>query len=273
MEISRLLFVCTLAIASIAPVAAQTNEVVVHNFGGAGGVNPYAGVIRDPAGNLYGTTLDGGAANEGVVYKLDTTGHETVLYSFTGGADGAQPVAGVIRDSAGNLYGTTQYGGVGAGVVYKLDTAGHETVLYSFTGGADGAFPDASVIRDSAGNLYGTTLQGGIVGTGSVYKLDTTGQETVLYSFKGGADGGYPNAGVIRDPAGNLYGTTPLSGAANAGVVYKLDTRGQETVLYSFRGGADGGNPSAGVIRTSAGNLYGTAGGGRYGKGVLFVLY
>ena len=131
------------------------------------GTRRHAGVIRDSAGNLYGTTELGGAANTGVAYKLDTTGHETVLYSFTGGADGAYPV-GVIRDSAGNLYGTTDSGGAAnSGVVYKLDTAGHETVLYSFTGGADGAQPFAGVIRDSAGNLYGTTHAGGTANAGA----------------------------------------------------------------------------------------------------------
>ena len=128
----------------------------------------HAGVIRDPAGNLYGTTSLGGTGGGGVVYELGT-----VLYSFTGGADGGGP-NGVIRDSAGNLYGTTTYGGTGYpgwGVVYKLDTAGQETVLYSFTGGADGSKPQAGVIRDSAGNLYGTTNGGGKYGGGVVFKL------------------------------------------------------------------------------------------------------
>ena len=192
------------------------------------------------------------------MYKLDSAGHETVLYSFTGGADGGDPQSGVIRDSAGNLYGTTFLGGTGnAGVVYKLDSAGHETVLYSFTF-ADGSQPTAGVIRDSAGNLYGTTELGGPASQGVVYKLDTTGNYTVLYSFTGGADGGYPFAGVIRDSAGNLYGTTQYGGTAQQGVVYRLDTAGHETVLHSFTGGADGSRPNAGVIRDSAGNLYGT---------------
>jgi uncharacterized repeat protein (TIGR03803 family) len=111
---------------AIAPAQAQT-EVVLLNFAKLAGENPYAGVIRDSAGNLYGTTFEGGAPKGfyGVVYKLDKAGRETVLHSFTGGADGAYPEAGLIRDSAGNLYGTTEQGGTaGAGVVYKLDTAG-----------------------------------------------------------------------------------------------------------------------------------------------------
>jgi uncharacterized repeat protein (TIGR03803 family) len=250
------------------------HETVLYTFtGGADGAFPWAGVIRDSAGNLYGATEVGGTADAGVVYKLDTTGHETVLYSFTGGADGGYPQAGVIRDPAGNLYGTAGGGIDGAGVVYKLDTSGHETVLYSFTGGADGASPSAGVIRDSAGNLYGTTYGGGAAFAGVVYKLGKAGHETVLYSFTGGADGDSPSAGVIRDAAGNLYGTTLNGGAGYAGVVYKVNTSGQETVLYSFTGGADGGNPNSGVIRDSAGNLYGTtSGGGTAGGGVVYEL-
>jgi uncharacterized repeat protein (TIGR03803 family) len=239
------------------------------------GANPTSGVIRDSAGNLYGTAVDGGAFNSGVVYKLDKTGKEKVLYSFTGGADGSQPHAGVIRDSTGNLYGTTRFGGTSQmGVVYKLDTTGKETVLYSFTGGADGRAPFAGVVRDPSGNLYGTTDSGGASDFGTVFKVDTAGRETVLYSFTGGADGGNPErAGVVRDSAGNLYGTTFNGGASLVGVVYKLETAGQETVLYSFTGETDGGNPLAGVIRDSVGNLYGTtAGGGASGWGTVYKL-
>src|ERR1035438_4036954 len=254
-------------------------EKVLYTFtGGADGGSPYAGVIRDSAGNFYGTTSAGGTAGPygpaGVVYKLDTAGHQTVLYSFTGGADGSNPYAGVIRDAGGIVYGTALEGGgtSGAGVVFELDTAGQETVLYSFTGGADGAYPTAGVIRDSAGNLYGTTQGGGTAGAGVVFKLDRAGQETVLSSFTGAADGGYPTAGVIRDSAGNLYGTTQGGGITTGecstgylpgcGVVFKLDGTGNETVLYAFTGLADGAFPYAGVIRDGAGRLFGTASGG-----------
>jgi uncharacterized repeat protein (TIGR03803 family) len=130
-------------------------------------------VIRDPEGNLYGTTVFGGAADAGVVYKLDAAGNYTALYSFTGGSDGAQPVTGVIRDSAGNFYGTTTNDGATFGaVVYRLDTTGNYTVLCSFTGGADGGTPRAGVIHDSAGNLYGTNTVGGKNGEGVVYKIE-----------------------------------------------------------------------------------------------------
>ena len=294
--------------------ALNTKEVVLHNFvSPPQGAYPAAGVIRDFAGNLYGTTNGaysdvpgGGVHNAGVVFKVDTCGNETVLYTFTGGADGSSP-NGLIRDLEGNLYGTTSGGGAsGVGVVFKVDAAGNETVLYTFTGGADGSSPN-SLIRDSAGNLYGTTngggvsgagvvfkvdplamrrcctasragtmgqplrsfirdLQGNLYGTtngggnagaGVVFKIDTSGHETVLYTFTGGNDGAFPN-GVIRDLPGNLYGTTSNGGALGAGVVFKVDTSGNETVLYTFTGGNDGGYSDAGVIRDWAGNLYGT---------------
>jgi len=148
-------FACALAGGAIAQ--AQTTEVVLHNFETPPtGANPYAGVIRDAAGDLYGTTQHGGAANMGVIFKLDATGQETLLYTFTRGVDGGGPLAGVIH-SGGNLYGTTYYGGaLSAGVVFKLNiTTGHETVLHSFRGGADGGNPRAAVVLDSAGNLVG----------------------------------------------------------------------------------------------------------------------
>ncbi len=145
---------------------------------GTDGAFPSGGLVRDKAGNLYGTTPVGGASCCGTVFKLDTTGKETVLYSFTG-PDGELPIAGLVRDKAGNLYGTTASGGAsGFGTVFKLDTSGTETVLYSFTGSTDGLEPFGGLVRDKAGNLYGTTI-----GPGTVFKLDTTGTETVLHSF------------------------------------------------------------------------------------------
>jgi uncharacterized repeat protein (TIGR03803 family) len=181
----------------------------------------------------------------------------------------------LIRDSKGNLYGTTNGGGAsGAGVVFKIDTSGNETVLYSFTGGADGDGPFAGVIRDSAGNLYGTTYGGGASGAGVVFKVDTSGSETVLYSFTGGADGANPFwVTLARDSKGNLYGTTQFGGASNAGLVFKVDMSGNETVLHSFTGGTDGGNPFVGVIFGPDGRLYGTtAFGGQTDAGVVFAI-
>lgn len=228
--------------------------------GGADGGGLVAGVTCGSDGNIYGTTLFGGSAGAGVVYRVESTGQETVLYNFTGGADGGYPFATLIQDPAGNLYGTTCCGGSnGAGNIFRLDTKGHETVLYSFTGGNDGAFPYAGLVRDSAGNLYGTTCCGGSAGAGNVFKLSPSGQETVLYSFTGGNDGGFPFTGaLVLDSAGNLYGTTNGGGQYGAGVVYKLSAAGQENVVYSFTGGNDGGYPYSGVILDAAGNLYGT---------------
>jgi len=272
MKPMRLAAACALAVMTVAPVEAQVQESVLHNFKKGTGGSPLAGVTL-AADGIYGTTELGGTANLGVVYKVDTAFHYTVLHNFTG-ADGATPLASVIRDSAGNLYGTTVSGGTGgSGVLYKLDSAGNYTVLYNFTGGADGGGPKAGVVGDSSGNLYGTAPNGGTAGYGVVYKLDSTGNYTVLYNFTGGADGGWPLAGVIRDSAGNLYGTAYYGGTARYGVVYKLDSAGNYTVLYTFAGGADGGQPYAGVIRTPAGNLIGTTQlGGSGNNGVVFAL-
>src|SRR6266852_5806774 len=297
------------------PVANQTvsssvgNETVLYSFTGTNGdgAQPTAGLIMDSAGHLYGTTQFGGVTSCfsdrtppgcGTVFKLDRSGNETVLHSFTGtNGDGANPAASLIMDSAGNLYGTTQFGGVtccssgyfvspGCGTVFKLDPSGHETVLYSFTlTNGDGAQPVAGLIMDSAGNLYGTTPYGGVTsssclvfvtgppippGCGTVFKLDPSGHETLLHSFTGtNGDGAQPVAGLIMDSAGNLYGTV----AASAGTVFRLEPSGHETVLHSFTGSPDGEDPVAGVIMDSAGNLYGTTyGGGSAGDGTVFRL-
>jgi uncharacterized repeat protein (TIGR03803 family) len=278
-QISRIrLRRATTALASLAafglgvvatPSAKAQSLSVLYSFTGApDGAIPFAGLIRDKAGNLYGTTTQGGASNVGSVFKLDTSGNETVLHSFTGG-DGWEPFAALIRDKAGNLYGTTQMGGAsGGGTVFKLDTSGNETVLHSFSGG-DGAEPYAGLIMDKAGNLYGTTELGGTgtcfnVSCGIVFKLDTSGNETVLHSFANSPDGGIPYAGLVMDKAGNLYGTTLEYGASSncfqgCGTVFKLDTSGNETVLHSFTGyPSDGAGPRAGLIMDKAGNLYGT---------------
>jgi uncharacterized repeat protein (TIGR03803 family) len=249
-------------------------ETVLHGFGGGEGGSEPTGVVLDAAGNLYGATTSGGTAGAGFVYKVDTAGGYSFLHNFAGRPDGAHPKAGLVLDSAGNLYGTTNAGGTdGHGTVYMLDTTGHETVLYSFTGRADGSGPESGVILDSAGNLYGTTIGGGSGNAGVVYKLDTSGQETVLYSFTGGAGGGQPFAGVILDAAGNLYGTTQFGGTDGQGVVYQVSPDGQETVLHSFTGGADGGSPVASVTFGPKDDLYGTAeNGGANGDGAIFKV-
>ena len=243
----------------------------LHSFSGTDGSEPHAGLVRDDAGNLYGTTWGGGASGAGTVFKLDTTGKEVVLHSFRfNPADGANPNAGLVRDDAGNLYGTTAYlGAYYNGTVFMVDRTGKETVLHSFNG-ADGAYPYANLIRDDAGNLYGTTSGGGPSDRGTVFKLDITGMETVLYSFTGYADGAYPYAGLVRDDAGNLYGTTSIGGTRDLGTVFKLDTAGKKTVLHSFNG-ADGAYPNAGLVRDDTGNLYGTTS-GLNSAGTVFKL-
>ncbi len=260
-------------------------ETVLYSFTGSpsDGAIPTAGLIADPAGNLFSTTHVGGASGDGTVFKLTRSGTETVLHSFTGGGDGAVPIAGLIADAAGNLYGTTftgggsGCGGSGCGTVFKLTRSGTESVLHSFTGSfGDGAGPDAGLIADAAGNLYGTTeFGGGSIGCrstigngcGTVFKLTPSGTETVLYSFTGGGDGAEPFAGLIADAAGNFYGTTSQGGASNDGTVFKLTPSGTETVLHSFTDGSDGGFPLAGLITDAAGNLYGTTSQGGGGSG------
>jgi uncharacterized repeat protein (TIGR03803 family) len=259
-------------------IGRSRRETVLYSFtGGSDGMWPYAGVIQDNEGNLYGTTHSGGAYGNGTVFKLDSFGNETVLHSFDG-SDGSVPLAGLIIDEVGNLYGTTYVGGAyNSGTLFKLDTSGNEMVLYSFSGGSDGGGPYAgSLIRDVMGNLYGTTSSGGGYNLGTIFRYDASGSEVVLHSFNG-SDGWAPYGGVVMDEAGNLYGTTGLGGtgcSTGCGTVFRLDTSGNETVLHSFTGlDGDGLIPLAGLIRNRLGNLYGTtAGGGVYGGGIVFEL-
>jgi uncharacterized repeat protein (TIGR03803 family) len=245
---------CALALAfavAAGSTPAQTQTfTTLHDFTGPDGSYPNAGVFRDSAGNLYGTTYSGGAFGFGTVFKIDTSTNETVLYSFAGATDGANPVAGVVRDNAGNLYGTTPSGGspiCQCGTVFKVSNSGKETVLYRFRGGIDGAAPYAGVVRDSAGNLYGTTSSGGTSNNGTVFKVNASAKESVLYNFSGGVDGGGPTFGVIRDTVGDLYGVAPAGGAINAGVVFKLDVNNNETVLNDFST-SDAFGPSSDLI-------------------------
>jgi uncharacterized repeat protein (TIGR03803 family) len=245
---------------------AQTYSVLYAFTGGTDGANPNGALIQDVAGNLYGTTVERGNSSGcfgygcGVVFKLDSSGKETVLYTFTGGADGGNPSGALIRDAQGKLYGTAESGGdTNNGTVFKISQSGRETVLHSFTG-TDGQYPETGVIRDKAGNFYGTTADGGAYGGGTVFKVDTTGKETVLYSFGGyQGDGTYP-AALLMDSAGNLYGTTYVGGGIGGGTVFELNTADQESILFSFRGGGGGYHPSSGLIRHGNGSIYGTTG-------------
>lgn len=251
-------------------VGPNGTETLLGGFPGGDGAEPSGSPIRDAAGNLYGTTRAGGLYASGAVFKMDAEGNESVLYSIPGGAAGSGPYAGVILDSAGNLYGTTEFGGTaGSGVVFKVSPSGEGTVLYSFAGGTDGKTPLGDLALDAEGNLYGTTEFGGTANFGTVFKISPSGTETILYNFTGKSDGGEPWAGVITDASGNLYGTT-LTSAGRCGVIYKLTPSGAETVLYSLST-ASGCKPKGGLIFDSAGNLYGTAStGGAHNKGTVF---
>ena len=194
-----------------------------------------------------------------------------MLYSFTGGTDGGGPVAGVIRDSAGNLYGTTSPDSNDLGVVFKLDTSGNETVLYAFTGGANGDRPSGGLFRDSAGNLYGATEYGGSSNAGVVFQLTNAGQYNLLHEFSGGNDGGLPTAGVVSDTAGNLYGCTSSGGSSGWGVIFKLAAPNAAfSTLFAFNG--TDGSGCQGLVSDSAGNLYGAALGGSSDDGEVFHL-
>jgi uncharacterized repeat protein (TIGR03803 family) len=257
------------------------NETVLHSFAGSpDGKYPFAGLVRDAKGNFYGVTILGGSFGNGVVFKLDKAGKETLLYTFTGGTDGGVPLyyGSLVMDPEGNLYGTTQGGGAGFGTVFKVTAKGKETVLHCFTGPPDGAAPFAGLVRDAKGNLYGTAL-GGTSGNGVVFKVDKAGKETLLYTFTGGADGGNPFEGLVRDAKGNLYGTTEVGGTSGLGTVFKVSSKGKETVLHSFTGGANGRIPFTALVWDTKGNLYGTTEQGGdvtcnppYGCGTVFKL-
>jgi uncharacterized repeat protein (TIGR03803 family) len=255
------------------------------SVGLADGAWPEAGVVRDSAGNLYGTTFFGGTGtgcdiNEagcGVVFKVDPTGKETVLHIFGGAHDGWNPTGSLILDAAGNLYGTTQFGGLyGYGTVFKIDPAGNETILHSFRRGLDGANPAAGLVQDASGNLYGTTRYGGVgcntQGCGTVFKISPTGQETILHRFRDGADGASPLGVVAVDSSGDVYGSTWVGGIFNYGTVFKIDMCGEEKVLHHFSGGSDGANPIGGVTLDQAGNLYGTTSAGGAFIGTVFTV-
>jgi uncharacterized repeat protein (TIGR03803 family) len=387
----KIIVVLTFLLCSISNGNAATQKVLYAFTGGIDGDIPYAGVIFDPAGNLYGATEAGGLYGKGTVFQLRPSGGawtEAVLYNFTGGPDGDQPIGGLAIDEIGNLYGTAADGGdpfCTCGTVFKLspsDSGWTFTVLHAFTGGKDGGAPGSS-LRYGGGYLSGTTVYGGPSNQGTVFSLPTSGGSdfnaafalhngnqpwgginswsygttyaggkwgvgnvyewtyghhllvkhvfnltgpagryplgellnenpagvpkmygttssggvgghgavylltasqylydvwltSVLHSFSG-PDGSSPGAGLVMDPAGNLYGTTVFGGSdpGNAGTVFKLTpgakNKWTHTLLYSFTGGADGGQIYSGVVLDSAGNLYGTAAGGGNG-GVVYEV-
>jgi uncharacterized repeat protein (TIGR03803 family) len=291
--------------------AAQT-EKVLYNFSydvqpnSRDGMQPLASLIFDAAGNLYSTTAFGGVASAscpagnwnagcGTVFELMPQAGggwtEKVLHIFNGngkGIDGTEPLGGLILDSSGNLYGTTSTGGTGSctygcGVVFELTPTSEgywgEKILHTFTNnGKDGQHPLGNLIFDAAGNLYGTTSAGGPYGGGTVFEsASKTGASRILHNFGNGKDGINPQADLIFDASGNLYGTTANGGPYGGGTVFELTPKTGgwgEKILHNFNNnGKDGYGPYAGLIFDAAGNLYSTtAYGGTYGYGTVFEL-
>jgi uncharacterized repeat protein (TIGR03803 family) len=286
----------TTSVGGLTPTAGTVYEIsagvekILWNFSGKpDGAEPYAGVVRDPEGNLFGTTLSGGAHNLGTVFEITASGTEKILASFDE-TNGASPMGGLIRAANGNMYGLTSLGGKNfLGTIYEINPSGTLTVLYSFKGPpSDGALPEGQLVMDKSGNLFGTTLGGGTGsqgycqdGCGTVFEYSASGTESVLYNFTGGTDGGVPVGGSFLDvdSSGTLYGIASGGGTVNSncnngcGVVFKL-VGSVETVLHSFQGGTtDGASPSSGVFRDPKGDLYGTTVvGGTDGDGVIYEV-
>ncbi len=277
------------AMLTIASSARAQTLTVLHNFsGGQDGALPYAGMVMDRAGNLYGSASAGGSnacpGGCGTVFKLSPHGSSwvfTLLYSFQGGMDGQAPLAPLLIAPDGTLYGTTYAGGAGScftdfghgcGTVFRLRPPAHfcsaiscpwtETVVYRFSGGLDGSNPgEGPLVIDAAGNLYGTASEGGQSGEGAVFKLSPANggwSESVIHSFTG-ADGNVPHGGVVFDAAGNLFGTAgSANGTGDGGTVYELSLSGQNwiiTVLHTFS--PSEGDPEGGLAADATGNFYG----------------
>ncbi|HEX3431727.1 MAG TPA: choice-of-anchor tandem repeat GloVer-containing protein [Rhizomicrobium sp.] len=267
-------------------LAPDGTETVLYAFNGNDGYLPNGGLVRDKAGNLYGTTEGGGIYDYGTVFVVAPDGTEKVLYSFcakSNCSDGAIPYAGLIDESAHDFYGTTTSGGDtsctgGCGTVFEVRLDGKEKVLHAFHGGSDGYDPQAALYADSAGNLYGTTGGGGSTscsgyGCGTVFKIAPDGSYAIVYVFKAGNEDGWgPLASLVADSVGNLYSTTIYGGAYNVGTVFRIAPDGAEGLLYSFKGrkNNDGAFPRGRLRLDASGNLYGTTsrgGGGDRGLG------
>jgi uncharacterized repeat protein (TIGR03803 family) len=275
---------------------AGTSLTTLYSFtNGDDGANPQAGLVLGNDGYFYGTTFNGGVNSHGTLFKISINGALTSLYSFTDGADGSNPGAGLIQGSDGNFYGTTQNGGrpalgAPAGTVFQLNSKGALTNLYSFNvdfpGGNEGSYPVAGLVQGSDGFFYGTTLDGGTYGFsnsgtngyGTVFRIDANGALTNLYDFSGGNDGANPASALVQGSDGFFYGTTQIGGFNNSGTVFRFNpnatTPGEVlTQLYSFTGGNDGSGPLGTLVQGSDGYLYGTtASGGTNSSGTAFKV-
>ncbi len=254
----------------ITPGGAESTVYVFGDSGSDDGTGPNA-LIQGKDGNLYGVTGGGGALSFGIVFKLTTSGEETVLYTFAGKpGDGGSP-SSIIQASDGNFYGTTFIGGThNLGTVYKITPDGAETVLYSFgTNDNDGTRPETGLVQGTDGNFYGTTLEGGAHSLGTVYKVTPEGTETVLYSFSGNPDGEIPNAPLVKGADGNFYGSTAEGGTHGVGTVFQITSEGAETVVWTFQSmsDTDGAGPVGPVLFDTDGNIWGTT----YGGGAVTI--
>jgi len=246
---------------------------VIYTFAGdEDGESPSGNLVLDKKGNLYGVTTFGGHYSLGTLFRITPRGKEIQLHAFAEDqTDGGEPTGGVVVDKAGNLFGTTPWGGSNySGTIFKVTPQGEYSVFYNFAGGAAGEQPRSELMIDKDGNFYGTTSAGGDYGYGTGFKLSPSGTESVLYSFKGhgSGDGAEPQSGVIADRQGNLYGTTTNDGGTprGPGIVYKLAPDGTETVLHAFTGGKDGTHVATSLVADGVGNLYGAAEDGGYAK-------
>lgn len=261
---------------AFAPLAAFADLPIttVASFGNGSGVYPYSGVSLDSSGNLFGTTRDGGASGYGTVYEIvKGSSVVTTLASFTN-TNGSVPWSGVSLDSSGNLFGTTQYGGVNNyGVVYEIASGTHNmTTLASFDS-ASGAYPYSGVTLDGSGNLFGATYRGGANGYGTVYEITKgSGAFSTLSSFNG-TNGALAYGGITLDGSGNLFGTTYTGGAGGSGTVFEI-TKGSSAItdLVSFNE-TNGARPTSDVVMDSSGNIFGTTiSGGSTSYGIVFEI-
>jgi len=236
------------------------------------GADPYGRLMQASSGYFYGTTALGGTNGYGTIYRMNTAGTITGLYSFTGGSDGAEPENGLTAGTSSVFYGASTYGGDNDyGSIYRITATGVMTSLYSFTDGTDGAYPLSDLNRGSDGNFYGTTVEGGDDDYGTVFRISTSGQLTTLASFTFD-NGAYPEAGVIQGTDGNFYGTTLEGGTNGSGTVFCLSTNGTLTTLVAFAS-TNGSSPAAALVQGTDGNLYGTcSAGGLGGQGTAFRI-
>ncbi|MCX8513946.1 MAG: hypothetical protein ORN24_00075 [Burkholderiales bacterium] len=285
---------------TIFKISLTGTKTLIYNFGQnqTDAAYPRAGLIQLSDNYLYGTSSAGGNPNAcesngcGAIYKISLTGqNEQIIYAFESRSTGNTPLGGVTyNDHDGFLYGTASAGGIncaesgsqiGCGIVFKIKPDGSDyAVVHQFAGGNnDGQQPEGNLIVATNGVLYGITSNGGTNNVGTIYKIESNGNEAIVYSFESGSDGAYPGAGLIQASDGNLYGTTNYGGYANQGVVYKFDLNNQqETVIKTFMGGNDGANPNCTLVQANNGLLYGTtiqggaAATGTHNSGTIFAI-